>query len=59
MSINTYSFVSWGVYGGKTQLATSVQAHLFASWGMFVTGVSATFNWLKSWYWWKPPYGDN
>ncbi len=58
MSINKFSFVSWGVYGGPTQLAKATQAHLAASWGLVVTGVGAAFNWLTSWYWWRPPYGD-
>ncbi|MGO9020472.1 MAG: hypothetical protein ACLQVJ_19205 [Syntrophobacteraceae bacterium] len=56
MSINHCSFVSWGLYGGTSQLSKASQAHLAASWGLFVSGVAATFNWLKSWYWWNNPY---
>jgi len=57
MSMNYLPYVSWGVYGGTTKLAVATQAHFFASWGLMQTFSSATFNWLKSWYWWSPPYG--
>jgi len=59
MSINTCSFVSWGVYGGATHLSTAKQARLAASWGLVLTGTAAAFNWLKSWYWWQNPYSGN
>jgi hypothetical protein len=59
VSINNCSFVSWGLYGGTTQLSKAKQAHLAASWGLLAAGVSAAFNWLQSWYWWQNPYSGN
>lgn len=59
MSINTCSFVSWGLYGGTTQLSTAKQAHLAGSWGLVLNGVSAAVSWLTRGYWWNNPYTGN
>jgi hypothetical protein len=37
MSINTKSFVSWGVFGGATAQSS---ANLFSSWGLIETAVT-------------------
>jgi hypothetical protein len=58
MSINTCSFVSWGLYGGTTQLSAAKQAHLACSWGMITVTAAVALNWLKSWYWWSNPYAQ-
>jgi len=52
-NINRCSIVSWGIYGGTTQLSKSTQAHLAASWGLFATGASAVVSWLQTGYWWN------